>query len=306
MNKSLLKKSLLAVMALFAASTSTFAYNNVWVKAEAYPTGAGTVYVNWDSDPEVVKLFDDTSEFKRSVNAGASTAYIYTQVEEGYQLAGFARDNGDQRYDNDQDVQIKVHADGLFTAIYDPTQYGDAGSSSAAEAEANAALEDMENPTDHIFAVFTQGDVARPAVGQETYGWVYCNKLNNEPGDEITLDAYGDSDNSTGMVRYYKFDHWSDASGTPISTDRIIKVTVQGGEVYYANFVETTKNDRDIVNPHKETGIEQVKYGVNEQLNSGVYDLSGRCIANTFSTPLSSLRCAKGIYIHKGKKFIKK
>ena len=284
-------KRMAAAAMLMAASLQGFAYNNVWVRAEAQPTGAGIVYVDWNDDEET-PVFDDASEFKRATNAGASTAFIWAQPEAGYQLAGYVRDNGNQIYDNGVDLQIRVSPTGLFTAVYDHTEYGDAGSSSTAQAEAEAALADMENPTDLIFAVFTQGDIARPAEGQELYGWVYCNKLDNEPGDEIILDAYGDSDNSDGTVRYYKFDHWTDAYGETVSTERFLHVTVSGGEVYYAHFIETTEEDRDVYNPHKEdyTGIAQVNAKAGTPQDA--YDLSGR----------KALPTQKGVRIVNGKK----
>lgn len=293
------KTFLTLALLLFVGTLPTYAYNNVWVRAEAYPTGAGTVYVNWNNDPEDV-VYDDASEFKRSVNAGASTAYVHTQVEDGYQLAGFARDNGNQRYDNGVDVQVRVNPEGLFTAEYDHTEYGGAGSSSAAEAEAQAALEEMANPTDYIFAVFTQGDVARPAEGQEWCGWVYCDKLDNAPGDEITIDAYGDSDNRESPTKFYKFDHWSDESGTVISTERVLKVSVQGGAKYYANFVETDKETYNAseknLNPHKETAI--LAPLASGQSSHKFYDLTGR--------PLKRENAPRGIYIHNGNKIVKK
>ena len=295
MNMISMTKRMAVAAVLMAATLQSFAYNNIWVRAEAQPTGAGLVYVDWNNDVET-PVFDDASEFKRSANSAASTAFIWTQVEPGYQLAGFVRDNGNQVYDNGVDLQLRVRPDGFFTAVYDHTEYGGAGSSSSAQAEAEAALEDMENPTDLVFAVFTQGDIARPAEGQENFGWVYCNKLDNEPGDEIVLDAYGDSDNSEGPVRYYKFDHWTDSYGEIVSTERYLHVTVNGGEVYYAHFVETTKEERDVVNPHKEvyTGITQVNAKAGAQQDA--YDLSGR----------KALPTQKGVRIVNGKKALVK
>ena len=301
MNKLLLPtRVLLAAIVLFVALPVS-AYQNVWVRAEAYPTGSGTVYVDWSPIEDGIYEYDDVSEFKRAANNAVSDAFIATQVAPGYQLAGFVRDDGNQRYDNGVDVQIRVRNDGYFTAVYDHTEYGEAGSTSAAQAEAEMALADMTAPTDYIFAVFTQGDVARPAEGQEMCGWVYCSKLDNEPGDEITLDAYGDSDNSTGELKYYKFDHWTDETGNIISYDRVITVTALGASVYYANFIETDRDNYNTTeknkNPHNETAIRGISASSVDGSNQ-YFDLNGR----TF--PFGTTH--RGVYIHDGNKYIKK
>ena len=235
--KRILSVALIAIGSIMPAA----AYNNVWVKAEAYPTGAGTVYVSNYPDEEDVELAE-VSEFKRSTNAAPSTAFIWAEPADDYQLAGFARDNGNYVYDNGVDEQIKVRYDRYFTAVYDPTEYGSAGASSQAEQEAKEALENMENPTDYIFAVFTQGAVARVAEGHEGRGYVFANKLTNNPGDKVMFSAFGDSNSDEG-VKYYRFSHWSNEMGETISTNRFLTVTVEGMDVYYANFTKTTSDD---------------------------------------------------------------
>ena len=242
MKKTYTLHKVLAAMLLAIGSTlPAAAYNNVWVKAEAYPTGAGTVYVSNFPDEEDIDLAE-TSEFKRSTNAAPSTAFIWAEPAEGYLLAGYARDNGNNTYENGDDVQVKVRYDGYFTAVYDPTEYGNAGASSQAQAEAEAALEEMEEPTDHIYAVFTQGAVVRVAEGQEERGYVFTNKLYNKPGDKVMFSAFGDSNSDEG-VKYYRFDHWTDANGENLGTNRFLTVTAQGMDIYYAHFVKTTKDD---------------------------------------------------------------
>lgn len=236
-----LNKFLAAALFAIGSLLPAAAYNNVWVKADPYPTGAGTVYVSNFPDEEDVVLAE-TSEFKRSTNAAASTAYIWSEPAAGYLLAGYARDNGNNVYDNGEDQQVKVRYDGYFTAVYDPTEYGNAGASSQAEKEAQEALANMANPTDHIFAVFTQGAVARVADGQEGRGNVYASRLYTEVGEQVMFSAFGDSNSDEG-TKYYRFDHWTDASGENLGTSRFLTVTVQGMDIYYAHFVKTTKEE---------------------------------------------------------------
>ena len=215
----------------------------IWVKAVAYPTGAGTVYVDYGLEGE--KTFEATSEFKRHSNGAISSAFIWSQPAEGWQLAGYVRDsNKNGEFDNDisKDRQVKVNANGFFTAVYDPTVYK-GNSTSEADAAAEEAMQEMTSPTDLVFAVFTKGAIARAAVGQETHGKVYSSKLYTEAGDEVTFSAYGDSDSQDSGVKYYKFDHWTDADGNTVGIDRRLTVTVKGGDIYYAHFVETTSGE---------------------------------------------------------------
>jgi hypothetical protein len=293
-----------AAMALISTATAFANEDNIiWVKAEAYPTGAGTVYTDFVSYDE--KEYDATSEFKRYTNGAISDAFIWAQATEGYMLAGYARDNGNQTYDRDLDLQVKVRADGYFTAIYDPTIYK-GNSSTEADELAAEALEQLAAPTDYIFAVFTKGVVARVAEDQIGCGNAYADKLYTEPGDQVTLSAYGDSMSPEGGgVKYYKFDHWTDSDGNIVSTEREMTVTVSGPAIYYAHFAETDKDDYKASenDPHKSehyydggiggaTAIQHVSLPT--QQDNRVYDLQGRYVANP----------THGIFIQNGKKIV--
>ena len=301
MKTNMIRRSLLALTVGLMSTATAFAQNSAnaaWVRADAYPSDGGLVYVNWYLDGDEI-LENEWSEFKRAVNIGASTAFITVLPNDGWQLAGYARDtNKNQQYDNGDDAQVFVRPDGFFTAKIDPTEYmGDGSSSSSAELEAKAALEEMENPTDQIYAVFTQGDVARQAEGEEWLGKVWSSKLYNEVGDQVTFSANGDyvSGDSHG-VTFFKFDHWTDPMGE-ILTDRTITVTVTGGGVYTAHFVQTTRDDFN-ENERKDrilTGIADVRQ---QNIATGTtYDLSGRRV---------DVPTAKGVYLRQGKKIVKK
>ena len=312
-----MKKLIIAAAMVLMGTTTALANeaNIIWVKAEAYPTGAGTVYTDFGQVEEEQKEYDATSEFKRSHNADISSAYVWTQPAEGYLLSGFARDNGNQIYDNGTDLQVKVRADGFFTAVYDPTVYNGSSTTEAIE-NANEALEELENPTDYIFAVFSQGAVARVAEDQIGCGNAYADKLYTEPGDKVTFTAYGDAFSPQGGgVKYHRFDHWTDAAGNTVGTERELTITVSGPEIYYAHFAETDKDDykANENDPHLSenyynggiggaTAIRQVALPTRQ--DNCLYDLQGRRVMKMESTGNDSSFPQKGIFIRNGKKIV--
>ncbi len=295
------KRLLAAALLILAGTVQSFANedNIIWVKAEAYPTGAGTVYTDWSSDGD--KEFAQSSEFKRYTNGAISTAFVWNQPAEGWLFSGYARDNGNNTYDIAADRQVKVNANGFFTAVYDPTPIS-GSSTSEADQKAQAALEAMTAPTDHIFAVFTQGAVARVAEDELNHGNAYADKLSSKPGDQITLSAWGDSESLESGVKFYKFAYWSDAEGNKLSEDREFTITVKGMDIYYAHFTETTRSEyQDTENdPHKsenyynELGVKDVKMTAAGSDNR-IFDLQGRQVAAP----------RKGLFISQGKKVVK-
>lgn len=296
------KKLLAAALLLLAGTVQSLANedNIIWVKAEAYPTGAGTVYTDWSSEGD--KEFGESAEFKRYSNGAISTAFVWNQPAEGWLFAGYARDNGNHTYDVGLDRQVKVEANGFFTAVYDPTVYS-GSSTSEADQKAKEALEAMQAPSDHIFAVFTHGAVARVAEDELNHGHAYADKLSSEPGDQITLSAWGDSESLESGVKFYKFAYWSDAEGNKLSEDREFTITVKGMDIYYAHFTETTRSEyQDTENdPHKsenyynELGVKDVKMTAAGS-DSRIFDLQGRQVAAP----------RKGIFIRQGKKMVSK
>ena len=298
-------KRFFVAAALFGVSSLSFAdsFNNVWVKADVTPANSGKVFIDWNID-EV--SFAATSEFKRSINMGASNAFILAQPAEGWLFAGVARDmDRDNQFDATIDRQIHVFHNFFFTAFYDHTDYTDPSSSTNAQRLAEQALAQMEYPTDQVFAVFTQGVAAYRAEGQEAAGYVYCSKLNNEPGDQVTFYAYGDCDSRNSPNVYYKFDYWSDANGNEVSRSREYEVTAGSMQVLYAHFAVTTKADYqenekvpekfkfDYNNPpFNPLGIEEVNVG--NRADKAVYNLQGRRVVNL----------QKGMFIQNGKKFV--
>ena len=297
-------KRFFVAAALFGVSSLSFAdsFNNVWVKADVTPANSGKVFIDWNID-EV--SFAETSEFKRSINMGASNAFILAEPASGWLFAGVARDmDRDGQFDAEKDRQIHVFYNYFFTAFYDHTNY-DGQSSTLAMQNAQEALAQMTSPTDQVFAVFTQGVAAYRAEGQEAAGYVYCSKLNNEPGDQVTFYAYGDCDSRNSPNVYYKFDYWSDANGNEVSRNREYTVTAGNLQVLYAHFAVTTKADYqenekvpeqfkfDYNNPpFNPLGIEEVNVG--NRADKAVYNLQGRRVVNL----------KKGVFVQNGKKYV--
>ena len=286
MKNTLALKKCFAALCFLGCAVHGSAYNNVWVQADAYPTGAGKVYVsNWnpiqEENPEFE--FKDSDEFKRSIDVGASTAFILAEPAEGYLFAGIARDNGNGVYDEGDEQVRRREEDGFFTAVYDPNEYNVNGSSSMSKAAAEEALAQMEKPTDHIFAVFTKGDVGRVTPEQSTFttniymGTVVSSKLDNVPGDEVAFTAVADP--------HFHFVQWTDVEGNQVSTSNPLKVTAQGGKVYLAWFAEG--------DPVEDDGIADIR--TSSAADQPICDLLGRVAA----TP------RKGLYIQGGKKMLR-
>lgn len=303
-----IKKVFAASLFLFGFAANVYsqtAYNNVWVRANACPTDGGVVFVDWYID-EV--NYADVSEFKRSASLAASTGYILAKPASGYLYAGVARDmNGNGKYDAGIDRQVHVWFNYYFDCFYDHTDYFVSGSSTQSQELAEEALAKMTQPTDLVLAIFTKGDVAKRAEGEEARGFVFSSKLDNQPGDQVTFYAYGDSEYTNEGNIYYKFDHWTNAAGEEVSRDREFTVTVSGGQTYSAHFVETTKKDFketetvpsefkfDYNNPDWDwdwLSVESVKSAATA--SSVIYDLQGRRVTKP----------QKGLFIQNGKKMI--
>ena len=318
---STLKRFFAAALLVVAGASQTFANEDeiIWVKAEAYPTGAGTVYTDYankDDDGNLIteeaKNYGATSEFKRYTNGAISTAYIWSKITDSdYLLAGYARDtNKNGAFDNDTntDKQVKVDFDGYFKGVPYPESIS-GSSTSEADEKAQEALAEKTEPSDHVYAVFTKGAVAVMKAGQEAFGHIWVSKLSTVPGDQVQFLAYSDSYES----KYYKFDHWENSAGENIGTDRKLTVTVQGKDIYYACVVETTKddyqdNEKDpYVNDNQsgafpwDTHIQTVT--TTDNANAPVYDLGGRQIVNG---KLSNSKLQRGLYIQNGRKVIMK
>lgn len=271
------KRMAAAALLVMVATLQAEAYNNLYLKVEAYPTGAGKVYVSQYADDEV-KDYQDISEIKNTVQM--STVFVSAQPAEGYLFAGCKRDrNGNRVYDEATDEQVFVRDyNGMFEAEWDEHQF-----EATEHNEAKNALADLTEPTDYVFAVFTKGAVARVTTDKDSSGQpiqngqVFASKLDNTVGDVVTFSAQA----SNG----FHFVSWTNAVGEVISTQKAYTLTVQGPQIVYANFAKGSEED----------GIENVNAD-DSRTDKPLYDLQGR--RHQVAT--------KGLYLCGGKKFIAK
>ena len=280
MNKTFTLRNALAAALMLTGSLQSSAYNNLYLRAEAYPTGAGRVYVStYISDYEDGDAdFQPVSEVKQARQT--SDAFIWTEAAEGYLLAGYARDNGNGKYDNGVDQQVRVNpATGAFTAILDPEQYDGNGNTSQGLVDAENALAEMTEPTDHIFAVFTKGDVAFVAEGCEDMGTVTSSRLDNSVGESVTFTAKADKNTH--------FTGWTDAAGTVVDTHHAVTVTVAGGATYYAHFAEGAEDESAVQAVGQDAAVQPL------------YDLAGR------RAEAAARQGRRGIYVQGNRKIEK-
>ena len=236
MMKRITLSSLTAVILWLSTALQGFAYNNIYLKVEAYPQGAGKVYAS------------------------------FYRIDEGEEV--FARDNGNSTFDDGTDQQVRVNGEtGFFSAIMDDEQFDGNGNTTQALNDANNALEELTEPTDYIFAVFTKGDVGRTYPGDDDMGYVTTSKLDNVAGETVTFTAKADKN--------HHFSFWTDSNGATVGKSTTLTVTVAGGVTYYAHFAEGD-------------AIQSIQADKEEES----FDLLGRKTATT----------RQGIYVQKGKK----
>lgn len=273
-NSTKTKTTLTAAALWLTAALQGFAYNNLWLKCDAYPSGAGKVYISsyMIEEGEPVGKYAPSMEIKEARQF--NDAFVTTEAAAGYKLAGFARDNGNQTFDNGVDEQVRVNeVTGAFSAVLDE-EYFDAvnGSTTQAQHEAEEALLDLTEPTDYIFAVFTQGDVAHTNPDDTDMGYVVSSKLDNAIGETVIFTAIAD--------KKHHFVSWTNSAGATVGSKPTLSVTVKGGETYIAHFATG-----DAIQ-----GIPQ-----DEARRQETFDLLGR----------TTQAIQPGIYVRKGKKVVK-
>lgn len=295
MNKTSYKNGLMAAILWFMASLQGFAWNNLWLKVEAYPTGAGKVYVSGDREAKDKGLVDmqPVSEIKEPRQY--SDSFVWVEPAEGYLLAGYARDNGNAVFEDGTDEQVRVNEKtGAFSCVLDDELFDGNGNTTQGQRDAEEALEYYDEPTDYIFAVFTKGDVAR--VADDSYvkdfsdnlGYIIASKLDNNVGETVTFTAKPD--------KSYHLARWTNSAGVTVSTKPGIKVDVKGGEIYYAHFASgaPAEGEEDVIDDLTDA-IEGIKAEAGKDAGA-TYDLSGRMVKAG----------KQGIYIQKGKKIARK
>ena len=234
------KRLMLAAVALLTAASSAFAGGDEWyaykVQVDAYPTGAGTVYVTDDmfAEPEASD-FAATQDFELTTTG--FSIYGYAQAAEGWQFIGFAKDLVDEegnvtRVDevaaaiSEGDAYAWLSLDnGVGSKHFDEDTQTEVSDDSTTV----AALMPLD-PNNYFRALFTHVAV-RVNERNTSMGDVEIDKLVNDIGDQVTVTA-------TPASEFNAFTGWT-LDGQLVSTEPTLTVDVTGVATYEATFSDT-------------------------------------------------------------------
>lgn len=233
-SKRLLMSAVLTVFSVLSAiagGTDWYAYK---VQAEAYPTGAGLVYVDINNvSEENIKW---AAKVDREFTTTSTLGYGYAKANEGWQLLGFAKDtvdvNGDvHRIDS---VADRMSEDGSFMLTLDKgvtSKHIDAASGEEVSDDSLTVAGKMPlDPNNYFRALFTHVAVAVNEL-QTSMGGVTIDKLVNNLGDAVTLTA-------TPANEFCSFVNWT-CGDQVVSTEPQLTVNVTKVETYVANFSDS-------------------------------------------------------------------
>lgn len=208
------------------ASSNWYACN---VQVDAYPTGAGEVYITEDyNDVPDDNAYSDsqTLEFVKQIT---QSFYAFAKPAEGWQVIGAVKDTLDANGD-------WVELDELTNLKYDDQDYLSLSASDApyfTDAMGNPvdSITTANNmpldPTDRFRVIFTHVAVDE-YDNQDALGTASISKLANDLGDKVTLTA-------TPADERCHFVKWT-LDGKDVSTEPTIEVEVTGIANYYAHF----------------------------------------------------------------------
>lgn len=214
-----------------AGGTDWYAYK---VQAEAYPTGAGLVYV------DVKVLSEEDIKWAEKVDREFTTTdvlgYGYAKANEGWQLLGFAKDTIDAagnmyRIDSvaslidETGISLLNFDKGVTSKSFDP-MVGQEVSDDSLTVAAKMPLE----PNNYFRALFTRVAVKVNPL-QTSMGKVKIDKLINNIGDQVTITATPAND-------FCSFVNWT-CNGEVVSTEPQLSVTVSKADTYVANFSDS-------------------------------------------------------------------
>lgn len=221
---------LTSVLSAMAGGEDWYAYN---VQVDAYPTGAGLVYV------DTVEVYDDI-DYKESWNrefvTKLTSANGYAVANDGWYFLGFAKDSIDENGNVHHIDRIAatvdewtgcamLSLDGLKSSHYD-----EASQSEVSDDSLTVASKMPLEPNNYFRAIFTHA-YANVAPGYEYLGKVTVDKLANKIGDKVTFTA-------TPLCSFTTFVNWT-KDGEVVSTNPTLEVTVGGVEEYIANFTDS-------------------------------------------------------------------
>ena len=249
------KRVLLGLTLVMCSTLNALAGGDDWyaykVQAEAYPTGAGLVYVDTVAVDEEQIQWAETTD--REFTTRATLAYGYAKANEGWQLLGFAKDT----FDEDNNL---VRTDSVTDPIGDSgyamlmlnngetsKHWDDATGTEVSDDSITVAAKMPLDPNNSFRALFTRV-AAHVNKLQTAMGSVTIDKLVNNLGDKVTLTA-------TPNNKFCQFVNWT-LNGQVLSTEPTIVVDVTGVANYQANFSDS----RTVTLQFPETGGYQLFY----------------------------------------------
>jgi len=231
---------MLAAVALIFSVSAVQAGGDEWyaykVQVDAYPTGAGTVYVTDDAAalPEA-EDYVPSQDFELTTTG--YSLYGYAKAAEGWQFIGFAKDALDENGDVVRVDEVAATQSDEFSPAYLSLDNGvgskhydeSMGAEVSDDSLTVAALMPMD-PNNYFRALFTHVAV-QVSVEQRVMGTASIDKLVNNIGDKVTLTAEPASEFSS-------FVNWT-LDGEVVSTEPTLTVDVKGVATYQANFSDT-------------------------------------------------------------------
>lgn len=223
--------SLIAVFSLPASAGETwYAYH---AQVEAYPTGAGQVYISTESGvPESERQYSERQT--KEIVSKYGTLYVYPKANEGWQCIGVTTDelNENEEWVYVESLSSIVYPDqeyitvnmpnGIHTKTIDPVT----GTEQDDDSATTATLMPLD-PNNSFKTIFTHVAVDE-FDDQDALGSTTISKLANDIGDKVTLTA-------TPNDERCHFVKWT-LDGKDVSTEASIDVDVTGVATYLAHF----------------------------------------------------------------------
>ena len=236
------KRLMLAVTMVLASVANVLAGGEDWyaynVQIDAYPTGAGLVYVDENDMSAVVPA--ENAEFKQSINvqytSKESLLNAFVKENEGWHFLGFAKDTVDEQNERHYVDSVAYNLDELFGYVQlsiegDGSSHWDEKQQTMVSDDSAAVAAIMPlDPNNYFRALFTHA-YAKVAPGYEYLAKIESSKLVNNIGDKVTFTA-------VPLSAFTTFVNWT-KDGEPVSNDPTIEVTVSGIEEYVAHFKDS-------------------------------------------------------------------
>ena len=233
------KRLLLSAALVLTSALNAMAGGEDWyaykVQVDAYPTGAGLVYI------DTVTVDASTVQYAESVDREFTTtstlAYGYAQANEGWQFLGFIKDtldiNGNRMNVEEITDPVSTWADYVtltldkgVTSKHIDEITGEEVSDDSLTVAAQMPLE----PNNYFRAIFTRVAVQVNEM-QTAMGTATIDKLVNNIGDKVTLTATPDNE-------FCKFENWT-LNGEVVSTEPTLTLDVNEVATYVANFSDS-------------------------------------------------------------------